>query len=154
VERKSLKIYGTQVYQLNAAKILLDYEFEPNLALELTLHSNVAKDNNTGTLLEPYPLVPEVWETHNKSPDKWLPTVSAKDNINDIYEGYVLIANNFYIPKTYEYTDMTMTELKFWFKNRYGVTVPIFYVFFEQEDHNEFFANFLLFKIECELLTI
>jgi hypothetical protein len=93
--KKIIKIYGTQVYQLNAAKILLDYEFEPNLALELTLHSNVAKDNYTGTLLEPYPLVPEVWDTHNKSPDKWLPTVPAKDNINNIFEGYVLTANNF-----------------------------------------------------------
>jgi hypothetical protein len=119
--------------------------------LEATLHSNIARESNTGTLVD-YVDVP-IMNEDGHGPEFYNPDRPSSDSINDLYDGYVLTVNNFYTPKTYEYTDLSMLELQFWFKNRYGVKTPIFYIF-NDKDHDVFASHFLLFKIECELLTI
>jgi hypothetical protein len=149
--KKIIKVYGTQLYSvLLPAVDGVQYQFDTDIPLEATLHSNIARESNTGILIEPYPDVPVLPPTP-VPPVFYNPEGPSSENINELYDGYVLTVNNFYTPKTYEHTDPTLIELQFWFKNRYGVRLPVFYVYNEDDNH---VANFLLFKIECELLTV
>jgi hypothetical protein len=148
--KKIIKIYGTQLYSLITPIGTSEYHFDTEIPLEATLHSNIARESNTGILIEPFPGIPEIGEDP-AGPDFYNPDRPSTGSINDLYDGYVLTVNNFYTPKTYEYTDLTMTELTFWFKNRYGVEIPIFYVYTNSDER---VSHFLMFKIECELLTI
>jgi hypothetical protein len=151
--KKIIKIYGTQLYQIFGNKTTQgDYQFDNETPLESTLHSNIVGSTNTGILIDPYPNLPDADGPNIK--DQWIPQGPFSGGINDIYDQYVLTANNFYTPKTYEYTEGIDKNgtLRFWFKNKYGVTIPIFYVC--HVDETVFYSSFLLFKIEMELLTL
>jgi hypothetical protein len=152
--RKIIKIYGTQLYQIYGNYNFQDYQFDSSTPLEATIHSNITKDGNTGLIIEPLENLPPAERDPGISPDYWEPTGPFSGTVNDIYENYVLTANNFYTPKTYEYTDTSITEVKFWFKNRYGVKIPIFYVYNPENGGTDFMSTFLIFKIELELMTI
>jgi hypothetical protein len=149
--KKIIKIYGTQLYQILGNETFGEYQFDTTTPLEATIHSNIARDHNTGVLKEPFEDLPPNVVPDGVSPDHWEPSAPSSAGINDLYDNYVLTANNFYTPKTYEYNDTTITEIKFWFKNRYGVSIPIFYVY---NYDGGFLSSFLLFKIEMELMTI
>jgi hypothetical protein len=150
--KKIIKIYGTQLYHVYANFESINYDYDVETPLAATLHSNVVGNNNTGTLVDPNPDLPD--QAGPEDPNLWSPTGPSDGDINNIYHQYVLTANNFYTPKTYEYTDPSIQELRFWFKNRYGVVVPIYYIRHYAEDNARWFATFLLFKIEIELLTV
>jgi hypothetical protein len=148
--RKFIKIYGTQLICIAGTnENQQGYYFDFDTPLEATIHSNIARESNSGTLLEPVQNVPVTQKLNDYI---YIPTWGANELINELYDGYVLTANNFYTPKLYEYTNPAITELSFWFKNRYGTKIPIFYV--HDGNSEEPLCNFLLFKIECELITL
>jgi hypothetical protein len=96
------------------------------------------------------PTAPGTGETSEWGKQLWLETGPFSGTICDIYDQYVLTVNNFYTPKLYEYTDPTISEIQFWFKNRYGVKLPIFHLIKKDTD---LYSPMLLFKIEMELIT-
>jgi hypothetical protein len=149
--KRIIKIYGTQLYQVYSDDRIHDYNYDAEMPMEATLHSNVVGNNNTGTLVDPSPELPDA--AGPPKPGMWIPSGPASGDINDLYNQYVLTANNFYTPKTYEYTDNSLQELRFWFKNRYGAILPVYYIFHDP-DNTLIYATFLLFKIEIELLTV
>jgi hypothetical protein len=154
--RKYIKVYGTQVYFLRLQSGDDDdkYTFDQIVPLEATLHSDIAKDTNTGIIVDPLPNLPAAPgpdETAIWGKKSWWETGPFSGTINDIYDQYILTVNNFYTPKLYEYTDPTIQEIRFWFKNRYGVRMPIFYLI--KNDANDLLSAMLLFKIEMELIT-
>jgi hypothetical protein len=91
---------------------------------------------------------------------KYDPTFPFPSSLGELYDDYILTANNFYCPKTYEYNNTAMTHLTFYFRNCHGVKLPIFYVFnYGYTDENNHVVqynegSFLWFKIECELITL
>jgi hypothetical protein len=146
-----IKVYGTQVFFIKANYTSTDYEFDGSMPLEATLHSNIAENSNAGVLVDPSPDLPP---GPTVKPGEWQAEGPFTGDINQIYDQYVLTTNNFYTPKTYEYTDKSILEARFWFKNRYGMTIPIYYVYHDTTSEGWFYTNFLIFKIEMELLTI
>jgi hypothetical protein len=62
--KRIIKIYGTQLYNLESPVGAIDYTFNTEIPLEATLHCNIARESNTGCLVEPFVGVPE------KEPDK------------------------------------------------------------------------------------
>jgi hypothetical protein len=127
--KKYIKVYGTQVYFLR-------------------IQTGIAKNTNSGLIIDSLPDLPAA--PGNSEPQYWLETGPFSGTINDIYDQYVLTVNNFYTQKLYEYTDPTIQEIRFWFKNRYGVRLPIFHLVKKDTD---LYSTMLLFKIEMELIT-
>jgi hypothetical protein len=124
IGRRFVRIYGTQLICIAGTNENEEgYYFDYNILVEATLHSNIARYSNTGTLIEPFEYVPEVDFVNANVYD---PTWGAHELINELYDGYILIANNFCMPKVYVYNGNSQNPL----------------------------CNFLLFKIECELMTI
>jgi hypothetical protein len=154
--KKYIKVYGTQVYFLKLETKIEDnkYTFDQLVPLEATLHSDIAKNTNTGSIIDPIPDLPAApgnTEGADWAQDMWVETGPFSGTIDDMYDQYVLTVNNFYTPKLYEYTDPTIQEIRFWFKNRYGVRLPIFQLV--KKDIDNFYSFVLLFKIEMELIT-
>jgi hypothetical protein len=165
--RRIIKVYGTTLYQmLSDVSGQNMYVYDQDTPLQATIHSNIALYSNTGRIIDeiPKPVNPHYENpTNDDNPETfWIPEAPLKLNSNtdDIYGSYVSTVNNFYNVKTYEYTDPAITHLEFWFKNRYGNTIPIYYIKkdVQYEEGIEVGANyryvFLMFKIECELLTL
>jgi hypothetical protein len=136
--KKFIKIYGTQLYCIVQDTDNEKYKYDVDTPLEATIHCNLARDANTRTLAEPYVNVPE--------------SKGSNELINEVYDGYVSTVNNFYTPKVYEYKYPAMIDLCFWFKNKHGSKIPIFYV--QDSDTEDIDVCFLLFKIEYELITV
>jgi hypothetical protein len=149
--KKFIKIYGTQLNSIVQDTDNDTYKYDVDTPLETTIQCNLARDVNTGILIEPFN---DILETSNPTglDNVYSPSYNSKELINELYDGYVLTVNNFYTPKIYEYTDPAINELHFWFKSKYGTKIPIFYV--HAADTEDIDVRFLLFKIECELINL
>jgi hypothetical protein len=117
--------------------------------LHMTIHSDVAKFTNGG-----YTKVDIKEGLEKVIPEK-----------ETSYEDYVMVANNFFIPKTYEILDPNQKTVKISFLDSHGRQQRVFYLrdFMGAEDmdgdgHVESTHSFnmeaLMFKIECELIVI
>jgi hypothetical protein len=168
--KRIIKVYGTTLYEMltDINSTPDKYVYDADTPLQATIHSNVAISSNTGRIIDeiPKPVNPhQGYPINNSDPETfWIPEapIPMNSTTDDVYSGYVSTVNNFYNVKTYEYTDPSLMYLEFWFKNRHGNTIPIYYIKQEHAvgDDGELLPNqmiryvFLMFKIECELLTL
>jgi hypothetical protein len=156
-DRKIIKITGSNVIQHRYTRDTTtnpipeteeDQQGEFFQTLHTTIHSNIIKFSNAGTNINTI----DIPKFYNANGDQIHEDYS--DNLN-IYDDYMMLANNFFTPKFYELPDNTVRTIDIWFRGNDGKRLPIFKIERKVVDSKDIInISQLIFNIEGELVLM